>query len=78
MRGKVAHSDNRVIGYGCVWSSLLAAAFSFRQIQSYFTPLCFTPRRVYRMCMRKFKGLMRELCRGEMESYFKGGRWGYE
>jgi hypothetical protein len=76
MRGKVAHDVNRVNGYGCVWSSLLAGyatAFSFPQIHRYLTLLYFTPRRVYKIYARKFKRLVRELCRERMEPYFK--RW---
>jgi hypothetical protein len=80
MRGKVAHGDNRVIGYGRIWSSFrctIATAFSFPQIQRYLTSLssfiCLTGYIVYRRLTRKFKRVVRKLCREQMEPYFD--RW---
>jgi hypothetical protein len=77
MRGKVAHGVNRVNGYGRIWSSFrctIATAFSFPQIQRYLTSRSrFTPRRVYRVYMKRCKRVIRKLCREQMEPYFD--RW---
>ncbi len=74
MRGKTAQNDNRVIGVVVLLSSALAVR-SLRAIQCCFTPLHmrFTPYRVYRVKVRRFKREVRKLCREQMEPYFK--RW---
>jgi hypothetical protein len=74
-RGKSAPNDNRVIGMVVLVSSSLAA-FSFRTMHSWLTPLYFTPRRVYKIYYKGFKRGMRELCREEMKPYFDVWRKG--